>query len=103
MTANVLLILALVMLATCRGAPRSQPAPPRPAVQCYAIWPDTGPRPPFLPEHLILGANPVGGIGFHAAGVSPNHVQSSSQGEQVSIYARWTSYGKVFSAESIYV
>src|SRR5438309_9919229 len=50
---------------------RSPSPPPKPAVQCYAIWPDTGSWPPFLPKHLVLGANPIGGIGFRAAAGSP--------------------------------
>jgi hypothetical protein len=72
-------------------------------VQCYAIWPDTGSKPSYLPEHFILGSNPSGGVGFRAAAVSPDRMPYGIRGEDVIISARWSAYGHLYSADSIYV
>ena len=77
--------------------------PPKPALQCYAIWPDTGSSPPFLPEHLILGANPIGGIGFRAAGVYPIGVARALGTRTAPFYAQWRSYGRLGDPDSIWV
>jgi len=97
-------ILACVALSpTLSAQQRRIPLPPVPAVQCYAISPDTGPRPWFLPEHLVLGANPTGG-GLRAAAVLPNRVRSTSrQNGEDTLFARWTSYGRLHVDDSIYV
>ncbi len=88
-----------------------QPSSPlKPALQCYVIWPDTGSRPLFLPAHLVLGANPIGGIGFRIAAVFPTRMSQRGGGEEDTLYtkwssygARWSSYGRLFAADSIYV
>ena len=82
---------------------RSPSPPPKPAVQCYAIWPDTGSWPPFLPKHLVLGANPIGGIGFRAAAVSPDRVHARSGDEEDTLRAEWHAHGRLYAADSIYV
>src|SRR2546427_12261444 len=69
---------------------RRIPLPPAPAVQCYALSPDTGSRPWFLPEHLVLGANPTGG-GLPAAAVLSNRRRPTSrqdaEGELIAVLA----------------
>ena len=88
-----------------------QPSSPlKPALQCYVIWPDTGSRPRFLPVHLVLGANPIGGIGFRAAAVSPTRMFQRRGDDGDTLYtkwssygARWRSYGRLFDADSIYI
>ena len=84
--------------------------PPKPALQCYVIWPDTGSRPRFLPVHLVLGANPIGGIGFRAAAVFPTRMYQGGRDEEDTLYtkwssygARWSSYGRLSAADSLYV
>ena len=83
---------------------------PKPALQCYVICPDTGSRPRFLPVHLVLGANPIGGIGLRAAAVFPTRMYQRAGDEEDTLYtrwssygARWSSYGRLFAADSIYV
>jgi hypothetical protein len=84
--------------------------PPRPALQCYVIWPDTGSRPRFLPVHLVLGANPIGGIGFRAAAVFPTRMYQRGGDDEDTLYTKWSSYGarwrpygRLFDADSIYI
>src|SRR5436189_1829059 len=60
--------------------------PPKPALQCYVIWPDTGSRPRFLPVHLVLGANPIGGIGFRTAAVFPTRMYQRAGDEEDTLY-----------------
>src|SRR5258705_12742485 len=97
-------ILACVALRRALSAQQGRiPLPPPPAVQCYAISPDTGSRPWFLPEHLVLGANPTGG-GLRAAAGFPHRVRSSSsQGGGDTHFLRWASYGRLHGDDSIYV
>jgi len=89
---------------------RPAPASTAPALQCYAIWPDTGSWPSFLPGHFILGANPIGGIGLRAAAVLPHRVQSNGRDQEDTLSARWrsygaswSSYGRLFAPDSIYL
>ncbi len=97
--------LASVALISALAAqePRKRLPPPKPSSQCYAIRPDTGSRPWFLPEHLVLGANPVGDIGFRAAAVSPDRIRETYPDREDTLYARWSAYGRLFPADSIYV
>jgi hypothetical protein len=95
---------ALACVTLSSGLTAQQPRnrlPPAPAVQCYAISPDTGSRPWFLPEHLVLGANPSGGIGLRVAAVLPDRVRSGSR--QDTLVAQWRSYGPLYVDDSIYV
>ena len=75
--------------------------PSAPAVQCYTINPDTGSRPWFLPEHLVLGANPIHAAGLRAAAVLPDRVRSGNRED--TLFARWMSYGPLLVDDSIYV
>ena len=85
--------------------PIHRPATPKPALQCFAIWPDTGSRPRFLPESLILGANRVGRsrMGFRAAAVSPDRIPWTSGDREDTLAATWRAYGQLYSTDSIYV
>jgi hypothetical protein len=101
-----IVVSTLACAALTSGLTAQQPRdrlPSAPAVQCYAISPDTGSRPWFLPEHLVLGANPTGGD-LRAAAVLPNRVRSTSrQDGEDTLFARWTSYGRLHVDDSIYV
>ncbi len=85
--------------------PIHRPAPSKPALQCFAIWPDTGSRPRFLPESLILGANWVGRsrTGFRAAAVSPDRIPRTGGEREDTLGASWSAYGPLYAADSIYV
>ena len=102
--APVLVASSLVAQQPYR-TPIHRPAPPKPALQCFAIWPDTGSRPRFLPESLILGANWVGRsrTGFRAAAVSPDRIPWTSGGREDTLGASWSAYGPLYAADSIYV
>ena len=111
-TGSVLIGAAtLSAAALVSGVAAQQPStPPKPTLQCYVIWPDTGFRPPFLPVHLVLGANPIGNIGFRAAAVSPTRMFQRGGDDGDTLYtkwssygARWRSYGRLFDADSIYL
>jgi len=93
--------VALISALTAQE-PRNRP-PSKPSSQCYAIRPDTGSRPWFLPQHLILGAGPFAGIGFRAAAVSPDRIRRGHTDQEDTLYARWSAYGPLFAADSIYV
>ncbi len=94
--------LASVALISALAAqePRKRLPPPKPSSQCYAIRPDTGSRPWFLPEHLVLGANPVGDIGFRAAAVSPDRIRETYPDREDTLYARWSAYRGVVRSGS---
>lgn len=103
-------LLASVVTAQQPAGKGQIATPGEPTLQCYAIWPDTGPWPPYLPGHLILGANHIGGIGFRAAAVLPPRLDANHRDQKDTAYARWQSYGARWSpygpllaAESIYV
>src|SRR5438132_12354032 len=82
------------VVALVSGLAAQRPStPPTPALQCYVIWPDTGSRPRFLPVHLVLGANPIGGIGFRAAAVSPTRMFQRRGDDGDTLYTKWSSYG----------
>ena len=86
--------------------PIHRSAPPKPALQCFAIWPDTGSRPRFLPESLILGTNNWVGRsrpGFRAAAVSPDRMPRTSGDREDTLAASWSAYGPLYAADSIYV
>jgi hypothetical protein len=102
--APVLVASSLVAQQPYR-TPIHRPAPPKPALQCFAIWPDTGSRPRFLPESLILGANWVGrsSTGFRAAAVAPDRIPWTSGDREDTLGATWSAYGPLYAADSIYV
>src|SRR2546428_7255206 len=104
-TAASALALAPVALASALAAQQRyrQPPPPRPKpdIQCYAIWPDTGSRPLFLPEHLMLGANRGDGVGFRAAIVSPDRIHWSRRDGYDTLYAKWSAYGRVLATAAV--
>jgi len=102
--APVLVASSLVAQQPYR-TPIHRPAPPKPALQCFAIRPDTGSRPRFLPESLILGANRVGRsrMGFRAAAVSPDRIPWTSGDREDTLGAVWRAYGQLYSTDSIYV
>jgi len=102
--APVLIASSLVAQQPYR-TPIHRRAAPKPALQCFAIWPDTGSRPRFLPESLILGANWVGRsrTGFRAAAVSPDRILWTSGDREDTLEASWSAYGPLYAADSIYV
>src|SRR5438876_9494413 len=86
--------------------PIHRSAPPKPALQCFAIWPDTGSRPRFLPESLVLGTNNWVGRsrpGFRAAPVSPAQMPRTSGGRDDTLGASSSAYRPLYAADAVHV
>jgi hypothetical protein len=92
---------AVVISMSCDRPPEFRNQPRSPAIQCYAIKPDTGSRSRLLPEHIVLGANPSGRPGLRVAAVLPDRVRVGSS--QHALIAEWRPYGRVYLDDSIYV